>query len=329
MDDMLGTGLAEFQTMDYNVNFRQPVAEKVIFDIPNHLTEVNEIEGKVECPVKLTNAQHEISLNLVGVAQDTIFYNFKTKDGRPVAMPEEGVLISDYAASKLGVAVGDRVLLHSYLRPDADDVPVEVSGIIYQAMGVGAYMDKTRLARDFLSPGTVTGCYINSEDTNAAASLMQLPGVSSVISIGSLASIMEEYVAIMNITMVFMLALSGLLGFAIVYNTTIISIGERETEFSSLRVLGFSRGDIFRLVLKENNFITVLGILVGLPLANLFLLYSADIFSTEQYTMVMRASIVNYLQGIAATAFFIILAQFATYKKIQGLDFMAALKNRA
>ncbi|MDR2296051.1 MAG: ABC transporter permease, partial [Clostridiales Family XIII bacterium] len=235
---------------------------------------------------------------------------------------------SDYAAKKLRVGVGDRVKLHAHSASE-EDRWVELRGIVYQAMGVNGYMNKDVLAKQYLAPGVVTGFFMNAGDPRTEDKLSDLPAVASVYSLAATKAVFREYTQMMNAFIFCMVLLSGVLGFAIVYNATIVSIGEREREFSSLRVLGFSAGDIFRLLLKENNVLSVAGILAGIPLANLFLRYSSEIFSTEQYTMHLRASPVHYLQAMLSAVFFIVLAQVATYRKIQKLDFMAALKNRA
>jgi putative ABC transport system permease protein len=328
MSEMMGEGLEEFQPMDYNVSFKRPVSERALFDIKRIVDDVTEIEGKTEYPFLISAGHREISLSVIGVERDTVFYNFKDGAGERLDIPEDGILISDYAAKELRVGAGDRVKLHSYLS-DKDDRWVEVRGVVYQAMGVNGYMDRDALARLYFSPGAVTGFFMNADDPRVESKLMELPAVASVSSVAVTKEIFGEYTRIMNAFIYFMVLLSGVLGFAIVYNATIISIGEREREFSSLRVLGFSGGGIFRLLLKENNVISVMGFIAGVPLANVFLRYSSEVFSTEQYTMHLRAGPWNYLQGVLATAFFIVLAQAATYRKIQKLDFMAALKNRA
>ncbi|MDR1572290.1 MAG: FtsX-like permease family protein [Clostridiales Family XIII bacterium] len=328
MSDMMGEGLEEFQPMDYNVSFKRPVSEKALGDVPRLLDAVDEMEGKAEYPVLLSSGPREISLSVIGLERDTVFYNFKNQAGDAIDIPENGVLLSDYAAKELRVGAGDRVRLHAYLT-GSEDRWIEVGGVVYQAMGVNAYMRRDVLAREYLAPGAVTGFFLNTDDPNTESKLLALPAVASVSSLAATRESFQEYTQIMNAFIFFMVILSGILGFAIVYNATIISIGEREREFSSLRVLGFSGGDIFRLLLKENNLISVAGFVAGVPLANLFLRYSSDIFSTEQYTMHLRAGPSHYLGGMAMAVFFIVLAQAATYRKIQKLDFMAALKNRA
>jgi putative ABC transport system permease protein len=327
ISDMAGDGLREFQPMDYNVSFRAPLPEAVIREIPGIVDGVTDIEGKIEYPFRLSSGPREQALSVIGVERGTVFYHFRTQAGETLEIPENGLLLSDYAAKKLRVGVGDFVLLHSYLS-DQDDRWIEVSGVVYQAMGVGAYMDRDFLAKAYLDPGVVTGFYMNAGDPLTESRLLDLPAVSAVFSLAATQDVFQQYTAMTNATIVLMVALSGVLGFAIVYNATLISIGERETEFSSLRVLGFSRGEIFRLILKENNVITAGGLLAGVPLANLFLRYSSEVFSTEQYTMRLQAGPAEYLTGMGATLLFIVLAQIATYRKIQKLDFMAALKNR-
>jgi len=299
-----------------------------LFSIKNKVNDVEELEGKIEYPFKVSSGQNEISLSVIGIDQDSLFYSFKDKKGNSVVLPDDGVLVSDFVANKLRVGVGDRILFHSYLS-DMEDEWEEVRGIVTQALGVNAYMNRDVMAKKYFTSGVVTGFYMNSDDAFAKDKLTKLPIISSVSSMESILDSFTQQTQLMNTMIFFMLALSGVLGFAVVYNATIISIGERETEFSSLRVLGFSRGDIFRLILKENNVITAAGIIAGIPLANLFMIYASDMFSTEQYSMILTADPVTYIQGLVTTVFFIVLAQFATYQKIKKLDFMAAIKNRA
>ncbi|MDR1650634.1 MAG: ABC transporter permease, partial [Synergistaceae bacterium] len=262
------------------------------------------------------------------VERDTIYYRFRDKNGSPLPVPRNGVLLSDYAAKKLDVRVGDSVKLHSYLY-ERDDRWAAVSGIVYQALGTRAYADMDYLARNFLEPGAVTGCFLDSGDPDAVHSLMELPAVSSVVSVRDAQSVLKEYTRMINAFLAFIVALSGLLGGIVIYSVTVINIGERETEFSTLRVQGMSQWEIFSLLLRENSVVTLLGFIAGAPLAVLFLEYSSDLFSTEQYTIMMRASGVNYLDGALLTVLFIVMAQAAAWRRIKSLDFLAALKNRA
>ncbi|MDR1580691.1 MAG: ABC transporter permease, partial [Synergistaceae bacterium] len=148
--------------------------------------------------------------------------------------------------------------LHSYLY-DKDDRWVVVSGIVYQALGTRAYADMDYLARNFLEPGAVTGCFLDSVDPDAARRLMELPAVSSVVSVRDAQAVLKEYTRMINAFLALIVVLSGLLGGIVIYSVAVINIGERETEFSTLMVQGMSRWEIFSLLLRENNVVTVLG----------------------------------------------------------------------
>ena len=60
--------------------------------------------------------------------------------------------------------------------------------------------------------------------------------------------------------------LAGILAFGITYNSARIALSERGRELATLRVLGFSRGEISYVLLGE----VVLLIMLGLPLGCLY-----------------------------------------------------------
>jgi putative ABC transport system permease protein len=327
VDRMMGEGLREFQPMDYDIAFEKELSEKAVRDLRAELSNVERAEGKIEIPCKLTSGPRSISLSVIGVKRDTEFFRFRDIAGNALPVPKDGILLSDYAAKKLGVQAGDRVKLHSYLY-ETDDKWFDVSGIMYQALGVNAYMNIEVLGRSFLESGVVTGCSLDTDDAGAVHKLMGLPGVASVSSLRDVQEIMKQYTQMMNAMFSFLIVLSGLLGGAVIYSVTVVTIGERETEFSTLRVLGLSQWEIFMSVLRENNVVAALGFISGIPLTMFFLDYFNYLFATEQFTMLMRASPTNYFNGALLTILFIVLAQAVTWRRIKNLDFLSALKNR-
>lgn len=59
---------------------------------------------------------------------------------------------------------------------------------------------------------------------------------------------------------------AGALAFIVLYNLTNININERIREIATIKVLGFYPGETSAYVFRENNTLTFLGMLVGLPL---------------------------------------------------------------
>lgn len=326
IDEFMVKHFTEFQTMDYNVSFRTPMHDRVLKDFGT-LVDIDHIEGKIEYPFELQSGSRTKAVPVIGIRQDTEFYTFKDNNDNKVEVPEEGILLSSNLANSLQVDIGDKLKINTYL-PGRDDAYVMISGIIKQSMGINAYMNLEHMSELLFEKNAITGVFISTDDPNINEALKKVSNISTVLSPSDLKKVFDQYLGLSMVSIYIMIFFSGLMGFAIVYNATMISVGEREMEFSSLRVLGFSKGEIYRIVLKENNIITVIGILLGIPVGIWMTEASSSVFSTDMYSMSLTPTPLAGVQAAVFTIAFVVLAQIATFRKISTLDFLQALKNR-
>ncbi len=324
-DAMFDKHYGEFQKMDYSINFSRPLPMRALHELAE-LTDAVDLEPKSEFPFEFTNGRVSRVVNIIGLLPDTVFYSFNNPSGAKLSLPEDGILISLNLARVLNVEAGDTVTVSSFI-PDRDDVELKVKGVVNQLLGINGYMNLESMNQLLLDEGLMTGVYINGGE-NLNARLRQVPNISSIMSIQEIIAAFYEFIGLMIIGIGFMVIMGGILGFAIVYSATSMSIGERTLEFSSLRVMGFSKKEIFNIVVKENVLMAVVGILAGIPLGNMFLKSLDMIFSNELYTLNVPAGWLSYVLTAIVTAVFIIIAQWATRRKIDRLEFLEALKNR-
>ncbi len=327
VDQLMNQHFIQFQKMDYSISFYKPVDERAVKDL-NHVIDADYAEGMIEYPFELSRGNRKKLVNILGLEEDTRFYTFTDVSNKPVSIRANGILLSENLSKVLKVKVGDRLKVSSFLWEETE-LELPVAGVIKQSLGMNAYMDIEEMRNLFLEDGIITGIYVDSDDSNLPEKLMGAANVASIMSTEEMRGVYEEYLDLITLSIGFMLAFSGIIGFCIVYIATITSIGEREGEFSSIRVLGFTKMEIFRMVRRENDMITVAGILVGIPAGRLFCRYSSEIFSTDLYSMDMTPTFPAGVWAGVFTLAFVMLAQFATYRKIRGLDFLQALKNRA
>ncbi|MEI8216973.1 MAG: FtsX-like permease family protein [Eubacteriales bacterium] len=326
LDEMMNKQFSEFQKMDYNINFSTPLNKSVVNEIGN-LIDTSVIEGKIDFPFEIINGSKSKAVSIIGLKKNTVFYSFKNAGGSKIDLPEHGIVLTENLAKVLGAKVGNLVIVHSYF-PNKKDTYIEVSGIIRQSLGINAYMNIDEMSSLLLEKNLITGVYFNSKDPYVTQKLANAKNIESISSIADMKQAFLNYLDLTYALLSFMILFSGALGFVIVYNATIISLSEREMEFSSLRVLGFSKFEIFKLLVKENNMITMVGILIGIPVGKAMLDYSAQTFSTEMYTFHMQPTLAAGIYSTIFTLIFILLAQAATYRKISKLDFLQAIKNR-
>lgn len=326
IDQMMNEHFKEFQRMDYNISFAAPVPKAAVRDM-EALIDAEAIEGKLEYPFELSSGNKKQAVSVIGISSDTTFFTFQDAKGRKIELPKRGMLISQNLSRLLGVQTGDVIRVKSYL-PNREDVYLPVSGIIKQTLGMNAYMDLDTMGRQLLEKNVINGVYADTQDSDLNKKLLPASNIASILSIADIRAVYDKYMTMMVLSIGFMVAFSGVLGFCIVYNATVVSLGEREMELSSLRVLGFGKREVFFIILKENLIIAILGVLLGIPVGKLMSEYSSAAFSTKLYSIDMSPNGEAMIMAAVYTAVFVILAQLATYRKIQRLDFLQALKNR-
>lgn len=325
MDVMFVKHYTQFMKMDYNVGFDGFQDNRVLNEIKENIS-YNSLEGRIEFPFEIEKGKYSKTVNIIGLEEKTLFYDFTDPEVNKVSIPKEGILISSNLAKSLQANIGDRVRLKSLL-PDGKEEYVSVTGIIKQSLGINGYMSLNYMNKTFLDKGIINGVYINTDD-DVKGKLVDIKKIMSIQSQKDMQGIFEEFTGLIIVFMGFMIVFSGLLGFVILYSMTLMSINERTLEFSSMRVMGLTKREIFKMIIKENTVMSILGIMAGIPLGKWLIDYLGLMFSTDIYTMQGLVTPKEIITAIILTIIFIISAQLMTYAKIQKLDFMQALKNR-
>lgn len=325
MDVMFVKHYSEFMKMDYNIGFDGFQNKRVLNEIKENIS-YNNMEGRIEFPFEMVNGKYSKTVNVIGLEEKTAFYDFYDLDGNKLKIPKEGILISSNLAKALHANTGDRILLKSYL-PDGEEKYITITGILKQSLGINGYINIDYVNQEFLDKGIINGVYINSEE-DVKGKLVDINKIMSIQSQRDMQGVFEEFTGLIVVFMGVMVIFSGMLGFVILYSMTLMSINERTLEFSSLRVMGLLKTEIFKMIIKENMMMSVLGIIAGIPLGKWLIDYLGLMFSTDIYTMQGSVTLKEIITAIILTIIFIISAQLMTYAKIHKLDFMQALKNR-
>lgn len=315
----------EFQTMDYVINFSYGLEESVVNDFKNTL-KISEVEGKLEFPFELRHEWRTKVTPIIGLEKDSIFFNFVDEKDKPIFLKKGDFFLSEGLARSLDIEVGEEIAIESFI-PHREDVVVRLTGIIKQNLGANGYMLLEDMQKLLLDQGYVNGLYVGTE-TSLKESLETYKNIASIQSSQDLKNTFEEFLGLVYASLTFLIVFGGILGFAIVYNSAVIAINERQLELSSLRVMGFTKNEIFVGLIKENMIYGFVGIIVGIPLGSWLLRVISRTFSTDIYAFDVTLEWHHYLLTGTTVFGFIVVALLATYKKIHGLNFIEALKNR-
>ena len=122
--------------------------------------------------------------------------------------------------------------------------------------------------------------------------------------------------------------LAATVAFGVVYNSARVALSERGRELASLRVLGFTRGEIYYILIGELSTLTLLAIPVGFVVGRWLCAALVANLQTDLYRIPLVLEPPTY--SFAATVILCAAALCAVYLKIRldRLDLLEALKTR-
>ncbi|MCT4663029.1 MAG: ABC transporter permease [Tissierellales bacterium] len=315
----------EYQQIDYVVNFTQPIHERAVLQI-DELIDAKNIEARVEYPYNLKSKWRDKVVNVIGVKANTPFYNLQTLGGKRVQIESGGIYLSEALAKKLRVGIGDKITIESFL-PEREDLDIRVKAIVEQALGANAYMEIKDMQKTLVDPQMITSVMVNSKD-DVKDKLEDVKNIMNVQSDDDYKDMFDQFLGLMITSTTIMVIMAGFIGFAIIYSSTVVNINERRLELASLRILGFSKDGLYKIMKKENYIMATLGLILGVPMGNAMSEAVMTAFSTELYTMKVYFDFRVYVVSAVLTLMFIALAQGFAKRKIHHINFIEALKNR-
>lgn len=116
-----------------------------------------------------------------------------------------------------------------------------------------------------------------------------------------------------------------LLGAVLLYNFGIMSYTERYREMATLKVVGFKDKKIGRLLIDQNMWLSLTGVVIGIPLGILTLDYLLKTLAGE-YEMSLTVSAVAYIISVMLTFGMSLPVSLMVARKNKKIDMVEALK---
>lgn len=332
-DLMTHVQLEEVQTYDVKVQLAHPSPAGSTRQALLHEPGISKVEPLIEVPATLNNGWLKKEVDLMGLSAHSSLYNILDKDGQRVEVPAQGILLSEHLAAALNAKTGDMIYIESpWLRDIGEKGEyIQVRGVVPQYVGLNAFMQDTELQR-FLKQGEIsTSMLIKMDASEVGPFKSKYRDAGNVASIESLKETGEKIKKMMDsygLTTWIMAVLGGIAGFALIYNSSIISLSERQRELASLRVLGMTPREVLRVITSEQWFLCALGILLGIPVAKGLNLAMSLAMSNDLYSLPADLPPLALLGAAAGTAISVWVAQTRAYHKIKTLPFVEILATR-
>jgi putative ABC transport system permease protein len=328
IDKMMFGQFTYIQRYGVKLSLNRPILYDAAVESAYAVKSVTLAEGLLEIPAELKHKHLKERNMMTGMAADSALYKIcDTNNLTTYPPPTDGVILSNSLANKLRAAAGDTILVSSPLLDE--DAPVFVSRVIEQNMGSGCYMEIGALSELLEIPKIATSVILNTDDLPYLKErLKDAANVSSIDdkdnTLKKLRDMMEMYTSMYYI----MEIMSALVGFAIIYNTSAISLSERKREYATLRVIGLTIDEVSGIMMFEYWVLGFIGMALGVPFVQYLNAAVNAMVDTTSFSMPSTLPPVAYFTGVAGCAAAIMLAGWSSKRKIRNFDMVEVLKER-
>ena len=303
----------------YNFNYKLSLKEninddelKVLTDkYGNNTSETLTIETKIG---------KEREANTIFVTNAGNLVRFQNENGEFIKVNKNnGVYVTRKLADQKNLKVGDTIKWHIY-------------GVnkYYESKIVGLTKDpqvqNLTMTKEYLESLDIDykpdSLYTNTD----LKSIKDIKNVSLVQDINELKNSLESMLSMMKSMIMLIIVFAIGLGAIIIYNMGILSYSEKQYQFATLKVLGFSDKKIRKIFVQQNNWITVLSIIIGLPTGYYMTSWIFKSVIADNYDFSAYINLSTYLIAIIGTILVSTIVSRMLSKKVNKIDMVSSLK---
>lgn len=279
-----------------------------------------------------------------------------------VSLGDDGVIVSQSAASAMGVKAGGMVTL-----TNGDDTQAEahVSAVIRSVIGSDVYVSETYYRQLFDTAasgtssassasdsgesdnqngesGTSNGASSNGQQLvwnamyaklkgsgeSQAAYAEKLEDDDAVMKAVSCAHMAESFkFDLMGAVVALIVALAGGLALVVLFTLANTNVSEREREMATLKVLGFFDKEVHHYVNREMMVLTMMGVVLGLPLGRFVGGLLTAALNMPALYFEVECTPLSYVIAAGATMAFALLVQLFVNPVLDRIDPISSLKS--
>ena len=291
-------------------NYTNEQLEKLTDKYGNSTSETLGIEIK-------NGDKKEANTLVVNDAKDYLKYTNHNREY--MDLKDDGIYITEKLSEKYNLNIGDTISWHIFgdntwytckivgLNRDPQNQNLNMTRKYYETLGLTYRADSLYTDE-------------NLSETKS------LDGVDIIQSKANLQEGMESMLDTMKTMITILIVVSAILGFVIIYNLGILSFTEKQYQFATLKVLGFKNQQIKKIFIKQNLWLSIIGIVLGLPLGFIRVDYIFKSALGENYDFSASIKPLSYLLAAGGSLIVAIFVNKVLSRKVKTIDMVTSLK---
>ncbi len=330
MDVMMALEFGQAERYDLAVTFVEPTSSSAAAEL-EQLPGVMAVEPFRSVPVRLRFGHRSRHTAITGLVPHPRLSRIVDASSRVRELPPAGLVLSAKLAEILGASPGDEVTVEVLEgRRPVERVPVVQ--VVREYMGTNAYMAEPAVHRLLDEGRTLSGAYLMVDRARQDVLYRQLKDTPRVAGVALKSAAIESFdrtmAEMLGMVRAVTVAFAVVIAFGVVYNSARISLSERQRELATLRVIGFTRGEISSILLGEFVLLAMAAVPLGLVGGYGLAAIMVRIYDTEVWRMPLVVAPATY--AFAALVLMVATAGTALVlrRKLNRLDLVEVLKQR-
>ena len=303
----------------YNFNYKLSLKETIKDDELKVLTDKYGDNTSETLTIE-TKIGKEREANTIFVTNAGNLVRFQNENGEFIKVNKNnGVYVTRKLAKENNLKVGDTIKWHIY-------------GVnkYYESKIVGLTKDpqvqNLTMTKEYLESLDIDykpdSLYTNTD----LKGVKDIKNISLVQDINELKNGLESMLSMMKSMIILIIVFAVGLGAIIIYNMGILSYSEKQYQFATLKVLGFSDKKIKKIFVEQNSWITILSIIIGLPTGYYMTSWIFKSVIADNYDFSAYINLSTYLIAIIGTYLVSFIVSKMLSKKINKIDMVSSLK---
>jgi putative ABC transport system permease protein len=327
---MVNVQFVRSQKEDMKIAFTDPTSRRALYEL-KELPGIRHAETYRTVPARFRFGNRSYKTAITGLEPDSSLHLLLDTDLRTVPLPPTGIVLNEYLGKFLGIRAGD-LLTVEVLEGAKPIRQVPVVALVKLYLGVLGYMDITALNRLMREGDAISGAYLvadSLESEKLYRRFIDMPRVSGTILRKNEIRNFHDVQAKGMLFFTFIATVMACsIAFGVVYNSARIALAERSRELSSLRVLGYTRGEISYILLGELGIITLIAIPLGCVIGYWLCGYIAQALASDLFRVPLVIEHKTYALAAAVVLASAAVSGMIVRHKLDHLDLVEVLKTR-
>ncbi len=330
VDFMVDVQFRQAQQEDMTVTYTEAASRRTIYELKG-LPGVEHVEPFRAVPARFRFGHRTYRTVIQGFEPGTKLHHLLDMRLKPITLPPDGIVLTDYLGNMLGIKAGDMLTIE-VLEGNRPVRQVPVVALVRQYIGVMGYMDRAALNRLMREGDLASGAYLtvdSAEQARLYRTLVEMPRVAgAVVRLDEIRNFYQTQAESMLFFTFIATLLGGTIAFGVVYNSARISLSERSRELASLRVLGYTRGEISYILLGELGLLTLAALPFGFVFGRMLCSYITRAIESDLFRVPVVLHASTYALGAAVVLVSASVSSLIVRHRLDHLDLVGVLKTK-